>query len=248
VAVMEIKLKQINYNVTATVNRNIQYIVIHDTGNKSKGSNAEMHYRYFNSGNKNASADFFVDDGEIIQTNNYWKFYTWQCGDGKGQYGITNRNSIGIEMCVNSDGDYNKMFNNTIWLVKFLMQKLKIPIERVVRHYDASRKNCPASMSKNSWQNWHSFKKLLIDKEDIVIDDNKVIDDSNEHWSILKIQIKLNQTYPYKLKEDGIWGDKTKNAVKHFQKKYDLEVDGLVGPITKKKINEIIAKIKNSAK
>lgn len=145
---MKINKKQIAYNRTAR-NQKPVYIVIHDTGNTGKGANANAHFNYFNGGNRNASADFFVDDTQILQVNDYTHYYTWHCGDGKGQYGITNRNSVGIEICVNSDGNYDAVFNNSIELTKHLMKELNIPLERVVRHYDASRKNCPASMSKN---------------------------------------------------------------------------------------------------
>ena len=151
--------KQISYNVTPIANRTIEYIVIHDTGNKNKGANAEMHYRYFNSGNRNASTDFFVDDTQILKTNDYTKKYTWHVGDGKGEYGVTNRNSIGIEMCVNSDVDFQKVLSNTIELVKEL--KKEFPNAKVVRHYDASKKLCPASLSYNSWQGWAEFLKRL---------------------------------------------------------------------------------------
>ena len=75
-----------------------------------------------------------------LQVNDYAKYYTWHCGDGKGKYGITNSNSIGIEICINSDGNYNIAFQNAVELTKHLMKELNIPIERVVRHYDASRK------------------------------------------------------------------------------------------------------------
>lgn len=83
--------------------------------------------------------------------------------DGSGKYGITNYNSIGIELCVNSDGDYNKAFDNTIKLTKMLMKKYNIPASRVVRHYDASRKMCPYSMSSNNWAKWNQFKNSLND-------------------------------------------------------------------------------------
>lgn len=157
---MEIIKKQIAYNISKRSSA-IKYIVIHDTGNKSKGANAIAHFNYFNGGNRNSSADFFVDSTQIIQINDYTKYYTWQCGDGNGKYGITNQNSIGIEICVNSDGDYTKAFNNAVELTKQLMRELNISAENVVRHYDASRKNCPASMSSNDWELWYDFKNKL---------------------------------------------------------------------------------------
>ena len=161
---MKINKKQIAYNRTSR-NQKPVYIVIHDTGNTGKGANANAHFNYFNGGNRNASADFFADDTQVLQVNDYNQYYTWHCGDGRGRYGITNRN-FGIEICVNSDGNYDAAFCKTVELTKYLMKELNIDIDHVVRHYDASRKNCPASMSKNGWALWNTFKNKLNENEE----------------------------------------------------------------------------------
>ncbi len=152
---------QIKYNRSNRGGTPIKYIVIHDTGNPSRGANATAHYNYFNGGDRSSSADFFVDDTQVLCVNDYYKYYTWHCGDGHGKYGITNRNSVGIEFCINVDSDRDKTLERTAQLVRELMQELNIPIERVVRHYDASRKNCPQSMSGNGWAQWYKFKEKL---------------------------------------------------------------------------------------
>ena len=152
---------QIKYNRSNRGGTPIKYIVVHDTGNPSRGANATAHYNYFNGGDRSSSADFFVDDTQVLCVNDYYKYYTWHCGDGHGKYGITNRNSVGIEFCINVDSDRNKTLERTAQLVRELMQQLNIPIERVVRHYDASRKNCPQSMSGNGWAQWYKFKEKL---------------------------------------------------------------------------------------
>lgn len=165
----QIEKKQIAYN-RAKRTSSIKYIVIHDTGNKSKGADADAHFNYFNGGDRNSSADFFVDDAKILQVNDFARYYTYHVGDGKGKYGITNQNSIGIEICVNADGDYFKAFVKAVELTKYLMKELNIPIENVVRHYDASRKNCPASMSLDGWLKWNEFKKSLTEEEKMEFD------------------------------------------------------------------------------
>ena len=152
---------QIKYNRSNRGGTPIKYIVVHDTGNSSRGANATAHYNYFNGGDRSSSADFFVDDTQVLCVNDYYKFYTWHCGDGHGKYGITNRNSVGIEFCINVDSDRDKTLERTAQLVRELMQELNIPIDRVVRHYDASRKNCPQSMSGNGWAQWYKFKEKL---------------------------------------------------------------------------------------
>lgn len=163
---MLINKKLIIYNYSSRKGEKIKYIVIHDTGNKDKGAGANNHYRYryFNGGNRNASAHYFVDDKEIIQTVED-SDTSWHCGDGKGKYGITNRNSIGIEICINVDGNYEKALENTIKLTKYLMKKYNIKVENVVRHFDASRKICPMSMSTNNWDKWWNFKDRLKQKQ-----------------------------------------------------------------------------------
>lgn len=165
---MNINKKQIAYNRSIRTS-SIKYIVIHDTGNTGKGANAESHYKYFNGGNRGSSADFFVDSIQALQVNDYTKYYTWHCGDGHGKYGITNNNSIGIEICINCDGNYSEAFENAVRLTSQLMSELHIDINHVVRHYDASRKNCPQSMSGNDWARWREFKRRLTETEGLTM-------------------------------------------------------------------------------
>ncbi len=169
---LPIIFKQIKYNRTATsvyTGRSINYIVIHYTANYSKGANTEAHYNYFNNANRNASADFFIDDKSIWQINDYNKYYTWAVGDGDGKYGVTNRNSISIEMCVNSDSNFNKTLQNTVELTAYLMKELNIDINHVVRHFDASKKLCPLMFCGNTQKDkdWELFKDK-INKEFII--------------------------------------------------------------------------------
>lgn len=82
---------------------------------------------------------------------------------GKGRYlnGCTNANSISIEMCVNADADKKKTYKNVLELTKNLMRKFKVPAERVCRHYDVSRKDCPHNFRANNWALWWKFKEEI---------------------------------------------------------------------------------------
>ena len=53
---------------------------------------------------------------------------------------------------------------------------------------------------------------------------------------VFAIQYLLNQRINAKLGTDGIYGPKTTAAVKAFQKKVKLPVDGIVGPMTYPKL------------
>ena len=147
----EIEYNKYDHNV-------VEYIVIHDTGNSAAGSNAMAHYQYFAGGNRNASAHYFVDSTMVVQIIDDSEG-SWHSGVKYKTYAtpISNTNSIGIEMCINSDGDYNQAVQNTIDLAAYLLWKYDLPIERLVRHHDANGKTCPLTMSANNWALWHEF-------------------------------------------------------------------------------------------
>lgn len=148
----------INYNFSNRSEK-ISYIVIHDVGAHSTARNNRD---YFAGGNRNASADFFIDSTNIIQTMDYNTHYSWSIGDGNNKYGKHNGNVVAIEMCLESNLKASACtVNNTIDLVKYLMKALNISADNVVRHYDCSHKNCPGSFSANNWEEWTTFKKQL---------------------------------------------------------------------------------------
>ena len=133
-----------SYNISRRT-QPVRYIVVHYTGSgTSAPGTARKNCQYFAGGNRNASAHYFVDDGTICEYADPAAYATWHCGDGHGRYGITNANSVGIEVCQNGDRPYTEAeIERLTWLVRRLMAQFGVPPERVVRHYDASRKACP---------------------------------------------------------------------------------------------------------
>ena len=188
----------LNVHITKSLNRPITYIAIHYTaGGSSKKGNALNVKKVFQS--RNASADFCIDDETIVQFNPDLKnYYCWAVGDKKYKYSkggslygkATNKNTISIEMCSNlKKGASAKDANHEGWfitdetikqcvkLVKILMEKYNVPIDRVIRHYDVSGKLCPGIIGWNNEliyatdgkttkkysdsSKWLDFKKLL---------------------------------------------------------------------------------------
>lgn len=153
---------------------NIKFIVIHYTGNPGKGANADAHYRYLQGATRYGSAHYFVDDHEIIQVIGDNQT-AWACGDNQGYgtalNGCTNHSSISIEMCVNSDGDFNKTLFNTIELTKELLRLY--PQANVCRHYDVSRKSCPAMMAGPNNPKWNSFLEEIKKPRQLILDLSK---------------------------------------------------------------------------
>lgn len=143
-------------------NATLAIIACHGTFNRSRRSSTDLiknftvHYTggtgsaknnclYFGSANRNSSADWFIDkDGTIVEYNNPFDgYYTWHCGDGHGKYGITNTNSIGVEVVSNGEDFTPAQVVALSALYEYVCQVLGRKLN-VVRHYDASRKHCPA--------------------------------------------------------------------------------------------------------
>lgn len=157
--------------ITKQPNRTIKYLAIHYTaGSSSAPGRAKTMKSYWESA-KRASADFGVDDRDMIQFNpDPSNYKCWSVGDKKSAYSnggslygvATNSNTISIEICSNiksrasvaasnHEGWYftDESLNNAVKLAKILMKKYNIPIERVVRHYDISGKLCPGLVGWN---------------------------------------------------------------------------------------------------
>jgi N-acetylmuramoyl-L-alanine amidase CwlA len=143
-----------------------QWIVIHDTADN--GATAQNEHDYFSGGDRGASADFFVDSNNIIQIIDTDSHYSWAIGDGHGMLGKYNSNSCSIEMCLPSSGyPTEETIQNTLDLTKYLMNKYGLDINHVIRHYDCSYKNCPASFNQDgNWSKWFEFKDRLANSSD----------------------------------------------------------------------------------
>lgn len=243
----------------------VSFIIGHDTGNKGRGANAEMHYRYFNDRYIGASAHYFVDDKQIIQiigdSNTAWAVGDNQ-GYGRALNGAKNRNSISVELCIGADSNYDIAYANFIELMKNLSKKY--PKAKIARHYDVSRKSCPGTMRSNNWAMWNKLRremaKPMILKIDLSKDSNAVIvgeyqgestsgsiekqavkkGDSGIH--VKELQKNLNDFGWNAGKEDGIAGQQTHNAIIAFQRAMGLGVDGIFGKSSFAVLDAAVAK------
>ena len=151
-------------NQNTYAENNPKCIVVHNTDNFAAGANARAHAKAQHDGNfQNMSAHYYVDDGDTAYQAAPHNLGCWHVGinygNGNlfGSYG--NRNSIGVEMCVQGGYDYEKAFQNTAALVRQLMKETGIPASRVYRHLDICSKNCPSQI--NARGDWTRFKKLI---------------------------------------------------------------------------------------
>ena len=125
--------------------RKIKYIVIHETDNNSNGADAKNHAKYLSENNKTSTSwHYTVDDKEIyhhIPDNEVAHHAATQKGNLYG---------IGIELCVNSDGDFEKTFENATKLVAYLIKEYDLNIKSIKTHNDFSGKDCPHSILRDN--------------------------------------------------------------------------------------------------
>lgn len=158
-------------HVTRCQNRPLRYIAIHYTAGASSRKGQAMQARNVFL-QRQASADFCVDDETIVQVNpDLRNYYCWAVGDARNKwtgggrlYGkAVNRNTISIEICSTlRAGTSAATPNHEGWtlsdcaleqarrLVRHLMKTYNIPKENVIRHYDVSGKLCPGIIGWNN--------------------------------------------------------------------------------------------------
>ena len=203
-------------SLTYAPKRTIKYIALHYTaGTTSKAGTALGTAKWFANGgspSNPASSDFLVDDRDVVQYNkDIENYYAWCVGGtkytnpttslGASLYGIaTNKNTISIEICSNKKNTKSLNANDTDWyftdaeldntreLVKYLMKKYNIPIERVIMHHTVTGKLCPAMWTHNEIElkGYYDFLKS--------------IDNTVESTIIPPTTSTSSTTLPYKVK------------------------------------------------
>ncbi len=138
------KLIDINTSARPLEKRIIKYRVIHETDNFEKGVGAANHATFLENNNKSPTSwHYTVDDKEIYhhipddERANH-------AGDKEG-----NDYGIGIELCVNEDGDFNQTYDNATKLVAYLLKSYNLDISAIKTHHDFTGKECPHNILKN---------------------------------------------------------------------------------------------------
>lgn len=158
------------YNHDKSNGRDINYIVIHWVGAESSALN---NGKYFQGGDRGASAHYFVDDKNIVKSVRE-RDVAWAVGSNGlldqgspyAKYGhkffgkCTNKNSVSIEMCCKKQGGKliitDKTIKNTADLVQAIMKRLNIDSDHVIRHFDVNGKLCPLPYVDNEkWITLH---------------------------------------------------------------------------------------------
>ena len=139
-------------------------LVVHQTGNTSKGADAKMHanYQHNGAGGRQASWHIQSDDKVIIQSYPFdYKCFHASTGDAPNGGNMT---GIGWEICINSDGNYIKSIELAAEGIAQVMKQEGIPMSGLVRHHDEDPKKqrCPQQlMEGKDGVTWDKFKSMV---------------------------------------------------------------------------------------
>lgn len=253
------KISLINFSDLNRKNENIKFIILHYVGAVSTAKN---NADYFYSVYRGASAHYFADDKEIwqvVEDNDA----AWAIGADKYYTDARNSNSISVEMCCYTmkNGNINvakEVEEKAVELVKMLMKKYNIDVNHVIRHYDATRKNCPAPFVSDQ-ERWNNFKKKLQEQSTTEKSPDKN-NDSDYKKRVKNWQDTMNLDYNSNLAIDGSFGPACREqALEHYlyykiptiknehvrlvqrnlnRLGYAVDVDGSYGPIMENTIKQ----------
>ena len=148
------------YSLKCPYTMDAQYITIHNTSNSAPAQN-EITYMKNNS--NATSFHVCVDEKYVIQAIPFDR-NAWHAGDGGS--GTGNRRSIGIEIA-RSTGDLNlfkQAEQNCAEYVAKLLKERGWGIDRVKRHYDWSKKQCPHLTMELGWERFLNMIKTELNK------------------------------------------------------------------------------------
>ena len=111
---------------------------------------------------------FTIVDGEYYMGTTWWA-YT-QVYEGRICSTGGNRNSIGIESCVNEGSDLWYTWQITAQLVARLMYDQELDITRVRGHHFFTAKDCPQPMLENDLEIWWEFLELVEAEHEVYTD------------------------------------------------------------------------------
>jgi N-acetylmuramoyl-L-alanine amidase CwlA len=160
----------------------VMWIVIHESGMPANGNTADflnrvMHTKITNPDN-GSSWHFSVDEHQIIQSLPLDVIGWHAGGTGTTKYTGYNTNSIGIEMAINGDGNYEGAMHNDAKLVAYLLDKYSLTLANVKRHYDSFGKTCPIIMINTN--RYYEFLDLVA--TEMVA--HKYLKDATVTWTI----------------------------------------------------------------
>jgi peptidoglycan hydrolase-like protein with peptidoglycan-binding domain len=240
-------------------------IIYHTTNNWNDKADDVMHGKYMASTSNTVSWHSTVDYDSATEhlptVEN-----GWHAGDGgKGHY---NRNWVGVEISCNRVDRGQKLdketYDNAVEYVAHIMQELGLNHwDQLQPHNVVYGKDCPHHTLFDRNQFKRDVFAVLEGEQQVEVvekEEKRLVTNPQVKTEIVINLIKFNDRgedvkrlqadlryLGENCSPDGIFGPITLAAVRNFQRKHGLVVDGLVGPKTRAKLKEVLANPKRES-
>jgi N-acetylmuramoyl-L-alanine amidase CwlA len=222
-------------------------IMVHSTA--TPGIMAEGWFSRWNKSGIDTAVHAFLDDKVICQ-HLPWTHRAWHCGS----HG--NNTHIAFELCEPKNRKTNQTYfkacyENAVELAAFLCKKFSLTEKNIISHKEGYQKGIASNHGDpDHW--WSCFGytmdmfradvKKKLDGKPIAITPAKKqetltmgcigteVKKLQKRLNLMRIRLALAFNT---LEEDGVFGQKTKEAVRAFQSARNLSVDGIVGEKTR---------------
>lgn len=174
-------------------------VVIHWTANTANGADAIANRNYFeNHPQYQVSAHYIVDDKRIVRCvpENEMAYHvgakSYKPEALKRLSLYPNSCTIGIEICVNKDGDFKRTYQNAVSLAADILKRHGLSADDLWRHFDITGKDCPRffvddgaakqfgfESADKGWQKFKDDVAKLLKVEEVV----ELFKDIKGHWA-----------------------------------------------------------------
>lgn len=219
------------------------YLAIHETSNP--GASAANHVRLYSSGTWRYAVQYVCD----------WTGTVYHCvPDDRKAWAVGNGNSrcVNLEICHATNGDdFERAYGTAVEFAAWYLGKRGWGMDRLISHDDARRMwggtdhTDPIDYFREYGKSWQQFCSDVQDALGGAYTAKHVpVDDSTQQRSdgllrkgdtgsaVRSLQSRLNALGYSCGAVDGIFGNRTRDAVRAFQRGAGLDDDGIAGPKT----------------
>ena len=167
------------YVCTGILKKSTEYITVHDTAGAAPTHTALQFAQGQLQKNTNKNNTEYISWHFTVGTDGIYQSLpldevAYHAGDGSREYGTIwysstynkadcigggNRNSVGIESCINHGTDYNDTMRILAKLVAELLLHYNLSVDRVKQHWHFSGKDCPGVI--RHCKRWNEFLDLV---------------------------------------------------------------------------------------
>jgi N-acetyl-anhydromuramyl-L-alanine amidase AmpD len=244
-------------HVTRTTGRQIDVVVLHSMENDEKGSSAESCAQWFRNPAARVSAHYCVDADSIVQCVRDRDIAWHAPGANHNGIGIEHAGRARQSRAEWEDAYSAAMLARSAALVASLCAKYRIPVtwlhpadlvagKRGITSHDNVSK---AFKRGTHWDPGPGFPIELYLRDvaarlrgrpeppgpvEPLAPEPRLLRRGDRGWEVKRLQrlLRAHGLLPSPALVDGVFGEITEAAVHAFQSLHDLEVDGLVGPLT----------------